>query len=55
MTSSELQSDRWIGVEWGWEERQEAERVALWVIQIREDGSLVYSGEDRDGEIEFGR
>lgn len=37
--------------------RQEAGRVArsLWVIQVREDGGLVYSGDDRDGEMEFGR
>ena len=41
----------------GWGRGNEAGRIArsLWVIQIKEDGSLVYSGDARDGEMEFGR
>ena len=38
-------------------ESQEAGRIArsVWVIEIKKDGGLVYSGDDRDGEMEFGR
>lgn len=52
-----MQGAGWIGLGGGGGESQEAGRIArsLWVIEIREDGGLVYSGDDRDGEMEFGR